>query len=185
MDKLRDEGEESSDIRQQEVRSRKVLISKLRFETNKYFCSDGTEHFISINAPDANSERSCLLGLLRVRFNNNPSPCEYVGNAAIIREVHIYGDYTPVGEFKKNAHQHKGYGKILLVIAELMAYVRGYQSIVVLSAAGTVKYYAKSNYYRHGRYSKKDLNIFLFAVNIWKLLRFLLISWFYSLTKSG
>ena len=171
MDKLLEDGDESQDIRTQEVRSKEVNIKNKKINTYKYHCANGMEYFCSINAPDINNN-SKLLGLMRVRFNNKPSPCKYVKDSAIVREVHVYGNYTPVGQIEKKTYQHRGYGKYLLVLAETMAYIRGFKSIVVLSAAGTVNYYSKSGYYRHGRYSKKDLTFMLFILNVIKIIKF-------------
>ena len=170
-ERLDKEGVYPKDIRSREVRNRMVDLNRKSVESFDYYCSKGKEHFISIEAPEIDTNKSCLLGLLRLRFNEEPSPCEYVGESAIIREVHIYGNWSIVGESTENTNkvQHRGYGKYLLKVAETMAYIRGYRSIVVISASGTVKYYEKQGYYRHGRYCRKDLNLRGYLRNMWDI----------------
>ena len=77
---------------------------------------------------------------------------ELVG-AAIVREVHTYGQVKEIGgEESHEKSQHRGLGKRLLAKAEEIARKRGYPKMAVISAIGTREYYAKLGYRLEGEY---------------------------------
>ena len=78
-------------------------------------------------------------------------------NAALIREVHIYGQSLAVGGEIEGAAQHSGLGTDLLEKAEILAKEAGYPKIVVISAIGTRVYYQKRGYQVSDLYMTKDL----------------------------
>ncbi|MBU4256939.1 GNAT family N-acetyltransferase, partial [Patescibacteria group bacterium] len=67
-----------------------------------------------------------------------------LNNAALIRELHVYGELVPVGENKKI--QHSGLGKKLMAEAEKIARENGYKKITVISGIGARNYYRKLGY---------------------------------------
>jgi elongator complex protein 3 len=77
--------------------------------------------------------------------------------AALIREVHVYGQSLPVGAEKDGAAQHSGLGTQLLETAEEIARKRGYKKIAVISAIGTRKYYLERGFERGTLYLVKAL----------------------------
>jgi elongator complex protein 3 len=77
--------------------------------------------------------------------------------AAIIREVHIYGQSLQVGESKDGAAQHAGLGTQLLEEAEEVARSRGYLHMAVIAAVGTRQYYLERGYKRGQHYLVKDI----------------------------
>ena len=77
--------------------------------------------------------------------------------AAIIREVHVYGQSLMVGESKDGAAQHAGLGTQLLGEAERIAKSQGYQRLAVISAVGTRRYYLERGYERGKYYLVKKL----------------------------
>ncbi len=128
----------------------------------KYDCCGGLEHFISFEDMKAD----VLVGFLRLRFPNIPHRPE-LKNAALIRELHVYGSLTPLGETadtlsapladNNRSWQHRGYGKELIQKAEELAADGGYEAISVISGIGVREYYKKYGYVFDGTYMTKKL----------------------------
>jgi elongator complex protein 3 len=78
--------------------------------------------------------------------------------AALIREVHVYGQSLPVGADRAGAAQHVGLGSRLLVEAEAIAKSRGFGRIAVISAVGTRGYYLERGFERGEYYLVKALS---------------------------
>jgi elongator complex protein 3 len=128
-----------------------VGIQRLTYEA-----SGGTEIFLSFEDP----ARSILVGYVRLRIPGDEShrPEIKEENAAIIRELHVFGQTVPVGERSEFAFQHKGYGSRLVAEAERVAaeeYDR--TKMVVISALGTKNYYSRFSYQHDGPYMSKPL----------------------------
>lgn len=157
------------DIRCREVKGQK--IGKIYRKIRKYESSGGTEIFISY---ESYNEKT-IYGFLRLRI---PDPkandiLPDMKDAAFIRELHVYGDVSCVGE--KSGSQHKGIGSKLLKDAEWFALINGYSSLVCISGIGVREYYRKRGYTittEHGYVKKDILNYFIkFIYNI--IVRFL------------
>jgi elongator complex protein 3 len=113
------------------------------------------EHFLSyVTAEDK------LAGFLRLSL---PGPgatdtgIPELQGAALIREVHVYGQSLQVGEAQQGAAQHAGLGTQLLYKAEEIACQRGYGRLAVISAVGTRRYYLRRGFKRSHLYLVKDL----------------------------
>jgi elongator complex protein 3 len=78
--------------------------------------------------------------------------------AALIREVHVYGQSLPVGAEKQGAAQHAGLGTRLLEEAEHVAIANGFKRMAVISAVGTRGYYLGRGFERGELYLTKKLN---------------------------
>ena len=120
-------------------------------ETLTYSCCGGTEHFLSTTAGDA------LIGFVRLRFPGRVFRSE-LENAALVRELHVYGMLVPLGE--KGAgeeRQHRSYGKHLLARAEEMAKEAGYEKVAIMAGIGVRPYYHRQGYVRRGPYMVKEL----------------------------
>ena len=126
---------------------------------DKYDASEGTEYFISCTSYD----RSILYGFVRLRIGS-----ETFQKSALIRELHVYGSISDVKE-KADGHstQHKGVGKNLMAIAELIAYRNKFYNILVISGVGVREYYKKLGYTNNfkGYYMKKRIKL------SWQMLR--------------
>ena len=128
----------------------------------KYECCGGLEYFISFE--DLKSD--VLIGFIRLRFPNSPHRSE-LKNAAVIRELHVYGSLTPIGETSETlsapladnnrSWQHRGYGKELIQKAEEIAADGGYGYISIISGIGVREYYRKYGYEFDGVYMTKKL----------------------------
>ncbi|MFB6186766.1 MAG: GNAT family N-acetyltransferase, partial [Halobacteriaceae archaeon] len=154
-DRLAEMGETCSCIRCREVGMNEDEPENIELDVMTYQAGQGTEHFISYEDPNQN----LLIGFCRLRFPHNPVRKE-LKNAALVRELHVYGNEVGVGNASSDAeYQHKGYGKQLIQKAEEMAMDAGYDKLSVISGIGARPYYReKLGYYQDGPYVSKQLN---------------------------
>ncbi|MBR9679383.1 MAG: tRNA uridine(34) 5-carboxymethylaminomethyl modification radical SAM/GNAT enzyme Elp3 [Nanoarchaeota archaeon] len=129
-------------IRCREVGRRIVKNCETSLNTLFYKAARGIEFFVSVDTLD-----DALIGFLRLRITKNK---------AIIREIHVYGSQTPVGQ-KGLEFQHKGVGKNLLKKAEEIVKQNKLNEISVLSGIGVKEYYRKQGYTDNGFYLTKTL----------------------------
>ena len=154
---LKHRGEVCSCIRCREVGDQEIDVKSLVLMDLVYQINGCEEHFLSYNTAD-----DSLAGFLRLTL---PGPkAEKTGlmdldGAAIIREVHVYGQSLPVGQELDGAAQHAGLGTALLSEAERIALKKGYKTIAVISAVGTRRYYLDRGYTRGELYLLKDLKV--------------------------
>jgi elongator complex protein 3 len=149
-------------IRCREIRQRKVNPLTLELRDQVYRPSDAEEHFISYVDPDDR-----LAGYLRLSLpiypvgaNESGLPIAIFGDlegAALVREVHVYGQSLPVGAEQPGAAQHAGLGTQLLEEASRIAREAGYRKLAVIAAVGTRLYYEKRGFQRGERYMVKSL----------------------------
>jgi len=127
-------------------------------DVDRYEVAGGTEQFISVEDFD----RDLLVGFCRLRFPNDPVRRE-LADAAVVRELHVYGSQVGVGETAGDdgaveQHQHQGYGRRLLGEAERIAADAGFEKLAVLSGIGVRQYYReKLGYKQDGPYVSKRL----------------------------
>ncbi|MFL7814389.1 MAG: elongator complex protein 3 [Anaerolineales bacterium] len=153
---LASRGQSCSCIRCREVRGQEVDVDELVLNELVYSSNGCREYFLSFDTPDdslAGFTRLCLPGPDAA----DPGIPELAG-AAIIREVHVYGESLPVGREKAGVPQHSGLGTALLEEAERIAASQGYSKIAVISAVGTRGYYLDRGYARGDLYLLKALN---------------------------
>src|SRR5512139_1267710 len=134
-DEMRRRGTRCECVRCREVRGRPVQAGALRLDDLTYKAGAAEEHFISFVTPDDR-----LAGFIRLSLPGEVSPETGMGDldgAALIREVHVYGQSLPVGAEQAGAAQHAGLGTRLLQEAEATARAHGYQRLAVISAIGT------------------------------------------------
>ena len=133
-------------IRCREVRQNTVASSDLRLDDLIYTADSAEEHFISFVTSDDK-----LAGFIRLSLPQDGAPQTGLADltgAALIREVHVYGQSLPVGSESQGAAQHTGLGTRLLTEAERIARERGYQKVAVISAIGTRNYYLERGFTR-------------------------------------
>jgi elongator complex protein 3 len=121
----------------------------------EYVASGGIESFIS--AEDV--ENDVLVGFVRLRV---PSCRQFrpqiTLDTGLIRELHVYGKMLPVGEVSDESWQHQGWGHTLMAEAEKIAREKyDLNHIVIMSALGTKKYFARMGYLKSGVYVSKTL----------------------------
>ena len=149
--KLNKEGTPCRDIRSREIAADTVNIDDIELVCREYAANKGKELFISYE----DTVKDKLIGLIRLRFPNKTFLPE-LKNAAIIREVHVYGRQLAVGKVG-NKKQHIGWGTKLMQDAEEKAKNAGYKKIAVIAGIGTREYYRKKGYKLVGSYMLKNL----------------------------
>ena len=143
-------------IRCREVRNQSVDTSSLELNDLVYQAGYAEEHFLSFVTTDDR-----LAGFLRLSLPGKDSPetgAQDLRQAAIIREVHVYGQSLMVGSEQQGAAQHIGLGTRLLHQAEQIAVGRGFGRLAVIAAVGTRRYYLRRGFARGESYLVKDLN---------------------------
>lgn len=143
-------------VRCREVKGKSVRAEALRLDDLVYPAGAAEEHFISFVTPDDK-----LAGFVRLSLPRENSPqtgIRDLDGAALIREVHVYGQSLAVGAEKDGAAQHAGLGTRLLEEAERIARTGGFKSMAVISAVGTRGYYLGRGFKRGELYLVKELN---------------------------
>lgn len=144
---LKDRDVKCNCIRCREVKDGQ--IDKYKLNRQEYKSSKAKEIFISIDSLDDKT----LYGFCRLRLDNNNDKRQ-----VIVRELHVYGELTPVGSFKAKKTQHLGLGKSLLKEAEELAKKNNFKDIYVISGVGARNYYRKLGYRLKDTYMYKKLN---------------------------
>ncbi len=121
--------------------------------SERYEACKGTEYFLSYE----DVENDILIAHLRLRFPYEPHRAE-LKQAALVRDLHVFGELVGLGERKQQSWQHRGYGARLLQKAEGIAVNKGYRKIAVMSGIGVREYYARFNYKREGPFMVKSLS---------------------------
>ncbi len=101
------------------------------------------------------------MGFLRLSLPHEDGPdttLSDLSGAAILREVHVYGQSLKVGANQHGAAQHSGLGTTLIERAEAIASEKGYSRLAVIAAIGTRQYYLDRGYHRGETYLIKDLS---------------------------
>lgn len=145
------------EIRFREVATRAVDVASLRLEVVEYTTTNTQERFLQWVTPEGR-----IAGFLRLSLPaqgyverlGRRAPVE-VGEA-MIREVHVYGVATPLGEDASSA-QHLGLGRRLIERACTIARAEGYGRVNVISAVGTRAYYRGLGFVDHGLYQQRSL----------------------------
>ncbi len=142
-------------VRCREVRAKTIQTESLKLDDLTCQTDSAEEHFISFVTPDDK-----IAGFIRLSLPGENSPAtgmSELDGAALIREVHVYGQSLPVGADRAGAAQHAGLGSRLLVEAEAVARSRGFGRIAVISAVGTRPYYLERGFTRGEYYLVKSL----------------------------
>ncbi len=163
--KIKQEGWKCKCIRCREVKEKYNLKEKSYLFRENYNASGGKEIFLSFE----NKKREKLYSLLRLRIpsyifgtSRNKSFKKHflpvLREAALIREIHTYGQLVPISE-RKLAPQHKGLGKKLIKKAEKITKKEfDLDKIAVISAVGTRQYYRRLGYKLKNYYMVKSLS---------------------------
>ena len=127
-----------------------------------YPASNGVENFIRIVSKD----KSILIGFIRLRFdkyagydvdNKTIVFPELVG-AAMIRELHVYGQVVHSRDKKTKHYQHVGHGTRLVKYAIEMARKNGFRKISVISGEGVKNYYEKFGFIDEDHFMTRNIN---------------------------
>jgi len=153
-------------IRCREIKDKKFASENVELKRIDYPASGGKEIFLSFE----NVKKDKLFALLRLRipsgiFNRKKVFIPALQNAAIIREVHTYGQLVPIVKKERNFNpptggnvQHIGLGKRLITEAERIAREEfKIKKIAVISGVGVRDYYRKLGYELKDEYMVKEL----------------------------
>lgn len=145
--RLRDEKVSCLCIRCREIRDKKI-IGQLKINVIEYKASEGKEFFIEMV-----DEKYQILGFLRLRipsyfFTGKKFFFKSLNNASIIRELHVYGQATPL--FKKGIVQHQGIGKKLIKEAVKITKRFDLPKLAVIAGVGVRDYYRKLGFVDDG-----------------------------------
>jgi len=135
--------------------SGKRKAESLKLIRRNYNASGGKEIFLSFE--DIAEDK--LSALLRLRIPSSEKHfIPALQNAAIIREVHTYGQLVPIAQKSKKDAQHIGLGKQLITEAERIARDEfKTKKIAVISGIGVRDYYRKLGYKLQEEYMIKKL----------------------------
>ncbi|MFW5691774.1 MAG: elongator complex protein 3 [Chloroflexota bacterium] len=135
-------GQRSPDIRAREIRQQQVRAEDLHLDVQRYASSTGEEIFLQFITQDRK-----IAGFLRLSLPDaDPPITPELMDAAIIREVHVYGQSLGIGESQPGRAQHLGLGTQLIEHAVTIAQNHGYKQLAVISAIGTRAYYRKRGF---------------------------------------
>jgi elongator complex protein 3 len=141
-----------TEIRSREIKGKAFDSKSLTLKITPYETSTTHEYFLEFV-----TDSDLIAAFLRLSLPINKSTSQPVNaellNSAIIREVHVYGQATEIGELSQGA-QHLGLGKKLINQAISITKDNKYQDLSVISAVGTREYYrhlgfTDGNYYQH------------------------------------
>ncbi len=133
---LDEDGLVRQDIRTREIRGSKVEADALRVVETTYATSVGTEHFLEVTTEDDK-----IAAFLRLSLPSAPVAIDEIADAAMIREVHVYGPMVGLGRGAEDKTQHLGLGRQLVERAAAIAADAGFEDLAVISAIGTRAYY--------------------------------------------
>ncbi|MDD5376673.1 MAG: radical SAM protein [Candidatus Gracilibacteria bacterium] len=150
-----------TDISAREIRDKANRPEHASLDVMEYEASGGKEYFLQWIDP---VDRT-VFSLLRLRIpsnilNGTEHPIKALENAAIIREIHTFGDQLRIGEKPDGSGQHMGFGKRLIERAEKIIRENHPEigKMAVIAGVGVRGYYEKLGYSLEGEYMVKDLD---------------------------
>lgn len=149
---LRAQGRSSGDIRLREIRQRKVSADELHLDEVWYSSSSSQEVFLQYITADRH-----IAAFLRLSLPTETPITDELAGAAMIREVHVYGQSLNLGQAASGRAQHLGLGTQLIERAVEIAAEHGYQRLAVISAIGTREYYRKRDFHDGHLYQHREL----------------------------
>jgi len=141
-------------IRCREIRDEQVVYEELIMHDIEYHAADAEEHFISFDTKSGGLAGYCRLSLPN---GDNILRIPDLDHAAIIREVHVYGQSLEFGAEKSGAAQHIGLGSSLIKQAEKISREKGYMRLAVIAAIGTQGYYSARGFSMGDLYMAKAI----------------------------
>jgi elongator complex protein 3 len=152
QEELKNEGKKCRCIRCREVRGG-VYDDQVKLLIDERESLGGKELFLSYESKDK------LYAMLRLRLPESHEKMLFdeLYGAAIVREVHTYGQVAQLDTKDGVKTQHKGLGKRLMAKALEIAGERGYKRLAVISAIGTREYYKKLGFTLEGTYMVKKI----------------------------
>ncbi|KAL0583254.1 hypothetical protein ABG067_006862 [Albugo candida] len=146
-------------IRCREVKADDDAIASAELVVREYEANEGKEFFISFESPD----RRKICGFVRLRISPTAGGDVFpeLENAALIRELHVYGQLVSVPKKEDEADaneligsmsaaQHTGFGTKLMRKAEEIARMHGYTKVAVIAGVGVRNFYRRLGFELEG-----------------------------------
>jgi len=147
-------------IRCREIRNEEVLLDNYLLSRLEYETRTGKEIFLSFEHKNKKENKCAAFCRLRLPDKNIVSNFSdslgVLKGAAIIRELHTYGQLVCISE-EGGQSQHRGFGRRLMEEAENIARAAGYEKIAVISGVGVREYYRSLGYELDRTYMVKSL----------------------------
>ncbi len=140
------------DIRAREIRGKAVSQDALHLDELWYDSGIGEDVFMQFITKSRQ-----IAGFLRLSLPQDTPIIPELDGAAMIREVHVYGQALGIGQEANGKAQHSGLGTELIERAVALARERGYQRLAVISAVGTRDYYRKRGFSDGALYQFREL----------------------------
>jgi elongator complex protein 3 len=142
----------TQDIRAREIRGREYDPATIEFDIERYETTVSQELFLQFtampsperktkNSPAPTEPQRKLLAFLRLSLPKESGFIAELDASAIIREIHVYGQVSKIGESGGTKAQHVGFGTQLIGKAQEIAQKANYKNLAVISAIGTREYY--------------------------------------------
>jgi elongator complex protein 3 len=171
QDELARRGLRCGCIRCREVKRRRVSEEEVELCVHSYDTDLTREHFLHFVTTDAHPEPGLIgqagpeaiagflrLSLPRVSGAGSRAFLDEIADAALIREVHVYGPALGIGAGRDDGQaQHAGLGTQLLDAARRISREAGFRRISVIAATGTRGYYAARGFTQGDLYMSGDL----------------------------
>ncbi|MEP7103791.1 MAG: tRNA uridine(34) 5-carboxymethylaminomethyl modification radical SAM/GNAT enzyme Elp3 [Candidatus Dojkabacteria bacterium] len=141
---LKKDGRANPNIRAREIKGKQVSFADLKLDIIEYETKNTTEYFLQYI-----TEQRQIAGFLRLSIpkeNKENGITPELNNAAIIREIHVYGPSLNLGKDSSGQAQHLGLGTKLIERAKQMAKEKGFKKLAVISSIGTREYYEKRGF---------------------------------------
>jgi len=169
-------------IRCMEIKDNAHMIDQGKLVVRKYMASQGVEYHIGFELEENywnmayiwftvfrslckcigktiyyggnTQEYKGLFGFLRLRIDPQPGLglVEELEGSGLIREVHVYGMSTSVGNVLDKSSQHKGVGQLLMKTAEDIIKNHGLTKSAVIAGVGAREYYKNKCGYELKKY---------------------------------
>jgi len=165
-------------IRCMEIKDKSSLINQGKIVVRKYKASKGIEYhitfeiekyywtisyiiycilyFLNIKYYYSGNDKlyNGLFGFLRLRIDSNPGLdlVPELVDCGLIREVHVYGISTSVGDNIIKSSQHKGIGQKLMKVAEEIIKLNNLNKAAVIAGIGAREYYKNKCGYKLDKY---------------------------------
>lgn len=152
-DELKRQGIRSPDIRAREIRHQQVRADDLHLDEHRYDGGCSEEIFLQYITADRD-----IAAFLRLSLPTGAAITPELEGAAMIREVHVYGQSLEIGDSSPGLAQHLGLGRQLIERAAEIAQAQGYARLAVISAIGTREYYRKRGFVDGKLYQFRDLD---------------------------
>jgi elongator complex protein 3 len=161
LKEMKEESQPCHCIRCREIKDHPQDFEPFLFRED-YDSSEGKEIFLTFE----DKGQSHLLALLRLRIPAHALQgknhfIETLKMAALIREVHTYGQHLAIGKQSPSSPQHQGLGKKLINLAEQIIekeYSQSIEKIAVIAGVGTREYYRRLDYELQETYMVKNLS---------------------------